>query len=204
MMPCRRPALLFCWRSSQDLPHFLSSRLAVASVMDAYFHSTKMKSPLSLLTALVFSAAFAFAKGPEAVTNLDQALSSASAEQKMTFLLLGRPTCSICNGTKALIHDGKISVTAQHFVMADLNIDDRAVNSEFMQKFKGQNFGNTLPFVVITDPSGKLLASSGGYKTADQWNLLLREAKKKAGPTAGASGSADSFSVFKTTPAAKQ
>ena len=162
-----------------------------------------MKTTLSLLTALVFSAVSALAKAPEAVTNLDQALSAASAEKKMTFLLLGRQTCSICNGTKALIHEGKIGVTAAHFVMADLNIDDGAVNSEFMKKFKGQSFGDTLPYVVITDPSGKLLASSGGYKTADQWNLLIREAKKKAGPLPGASSSADSFSVFKTAPAAK-
>lgn len=156
-----------------------------------------MKTTLFLLFALVCSAASSFAKAPDPVTDLDQALSSAGAEQKMTFLLLGRETCSICNGTKELIHDGKIAVTAAHYVMADLNIDDKKVHSAFMQKFKGQNFGNTLPFVVITDPSGKLLASSGGYKSADQWNLILREAKKKAGPTPGASGGTDAFSVFK-------
>jgi len=158
-----------------------------------------MKTSFALFSAVAIFSSASFAKAPDMVTNLDQALTSASQENKMTFLLMGRATCSICNGTKALIHDGKINVTAAHYVMANLNIDDPAVHREFMEKFKGQNFGNTLPFVVVTDSTGKLLASSGGYKSAEEWNALLREAKKKAGP--GTKTAEDSFSAFKATPA---
>jgi hypothetical protein len=49
-----------------------------------------------------------------------------------------------------------------------------------MQKYGKENFGDTLPFVVVTDSHGKLLASSGGYKDAAKWNALLAEAKGKA------------------------
>ena len=160
-----------------------------------------MKTSLALFSAVALFSSASFAKAPDTVTNLDQALSSAAQENKMTFLLLGRATCSICNGTRELIHEGKINVTAAHYVMADLNIDDPKVDREFMQKFKGQNFGEMLPFVVVTDSTGKLLASSGGYKSADQWNTLLRDAKRKAGPTTKPA-TEDSFSVFKNTPAA--
>ena len=141
------------------------------------------------------------AKAPDVLDNLDQTLSTAAQEQKMTFVLMGRSTCSICNATREGIRNGKIMVTAAHFVMADINVDDPKVHSEFMQKFKGQNFGNTLPFVVVTDPSGKLLASSGGYKSPEQWNALLREARKKGAPASASDP--NSISPFKTAPAAQ-
>jgi len=50
--------------------------------------------------------------------------------------------------------------------MADLNCDDPKVNGEFMKKFGKEKFGDTLPFVVVTDSQGRILASSGGYKEA--------------------------------------
>ncbi len=140
-----------------------------------------MKTTLASLAAVILVAGSAFAEAPETMKKLGQALSTAAHQKKLAFVLMGRPTCSICNNTKEMIRDGKISVTAADFVMADVNVDDKMVYDEFMRKFHGQNFGNTLPFVAVTDSSGKLLASSGGYKNAEQWNALLAEARKKAG-----------------------
>jgi thioredoxin-related protein len=145
-----------------------------------------MKTTLAFLAAIALAASSAIAKAPEILDNLDQTLSAAAQEQKLTFVLMGRSTCSICNDTREGIRSGKIMVTAAHFVMADINVDDPKVHTEFMQKFKGQNFGNTLPFVVITDSSGKLLASSGGYKSPEQWNVLLSDAVQRAVPPGSA------------------
>ena len=118
----------------------------------------------------------------------------------MAFVLLGRPTCGNCNATKAMIKEGKIPVTADAYVMGDLNIDDAKTQAEFMKKYGKETFGSTLPFVVVTDAHGKALASSGGYKNAEQWKTLLEEAKTKATAKAAAPGAGGS-SIFKTPPA---
>ena len=102
-------------------------------------------------------------------------------------------------------------MSADSFVVADLNIDDAKTEGEFMRKFKKEEFGNTLPFVVVTSSTGKALASSGGAKSAEEWNALLDEAKKKAGapeaaapgtaaPAAPAAGAKDANWPFKTAP----
>jgi hypothetical protein len=103
----------------------------------------------------------------------------------MAFILLGRAACGNCNATKAMIRDGKIPVTTDTFVAADLNIDDHRMQSAFMQKYQKEKFGNTLPFVVITDSHGKALASSGGYKSAEAWSTLIEDAKKKVAANSG-------------------
>jgi hypothetical protein len=136
---------------------------------------------LSLLAVLfgMFTAG-ALAKAPAPMNNLNQTLTAASNQQKLAFLLLGRSTCGICNATRAMIKQGRINVTAADYVMADLNIDNPRDEAAFMQRYGKQKFGDTLPFVVVADSHGKLLASSGGPKNAAQWNALLASAKRKA------------------------
>ena len=158
-----------------------------------------MKTPLFLLT-LTALACSAFAEAPKPLDDLRKTLSAAGKEQKMAFVLLGRPTCSNCNATKAMIREGKIPVTADAYVMGDLNIDDARTEAEFMKKYAKEDFGTTLPFIVVTDAPGKALASSGGYKNAEQWNALLAEAKTKAAAKAPAAGTG-APSIFKTPPA---
>jgi thioredoxin-related protein len=156
----------------------------------------------NLLTFATVAAAFvvsALAEAPTPVTDMRKALNAAAKDQKMAFILVGRPSCSNCNATKQMISEGKIPVTAAEFVMADVNVDDEKAQGEFMKKYGKENFGSTLPFVVVTDSRGKLLASSGGYKPADQWTTLLAEAKAKAGAAGGsAAGAKDSNWPFKT------
>lgn len=158
-----------------------------------------MKTPAFLLT-LAALACSAFAEAPKPLDDLRKTLSAAGKEQKMAFVILGRPACGNCNATKALIRDGKIPVTADAYVMADLNTDDAKTQAEFMRKFSKESFGNTLPFVVVTDARGKALASSSGYKSAEQWTALLEEAKTKAAAKPAAPG-AGGVSIFKTPPA---
>lgn len=135
--------------------------------------------PIVFLGALLACTASLLAQAPEPVKELHKALNAAAKEQKMAFILLGRASCANCNATKGMIHDGKIPVTATDYVMADLNIDDAKTEGEFMRKFGKEKFGETLPFVVVTDSHGKALASSGGYKKVDQWNTLLADARAK-------------------------
>ena len=158
-----------------------------------------MKTPVFLL-ALAALASAAFAEAPKPLDDLRKTLTAAGKEQKMAFVLLGRPTCGNCNATKAMIKEGQIPVTADAYVMADLNIDDAKTQAEFMKKYSKETFGSTLPFIVVTDAHGKALASSGGYKNAEQWTTLLAEAKTKAAAKAPAPGAGGS-SIFKTPPA---
>jgi len=160
-----------------------------------------MKS-LFIAACVLVSSASLFAEAPQPVTDFHKALSAAAQQQKMGFILMGRPTCANCNATKAMIRDGKIPVTAADYVMADLNVDDPKTEGEFMRKYGKEKFGETLPFVVVIDSHGKALASSGGMKGADQWTTLLTEAKAKAVKTTsagpGTTGGADPNWPFKT------
>jgi len=138
-----------------------------------------MKHAFLLSTLLVAFTASALAEAPVPATDFNKTLSAAAKDQKLAFILLGRATCENCNATKAMIKQGKIGVTAADFVMGDLNVDDQRTQGEFMRRYGKEKFGDTLPFVVVTDSHGKLLASSGGYKDATKWNALLAEARSK-------------------------
>ncbi|MEQ1861697.1 MAG: hypothetical protein ABMA13_17400 [Chthoniobacteraceae bacterium] len=142
-----------------------------------------MKLTLALLALATTSL---LAEAPPLQTDLRKTISAATKENKMGFILLGRPSCGNCNATKKMVSEGRIGVTAAEFVMADLNVDDAKTSDDFLKKYGKEKWGNTLPFVVVTDARGKALASSSGYKNAEQWNALIAEAKAKAGPKGAA------------------
>lgn len=158
-----------------------------------------MKTSLFFLAA-TFTAASLLAEPPKLQDDLRKTLSAASKENKLGFILLGRPSCGNCNATKKMISEGKIGVTAEEFVMADLNTDDPKTNGEFMRKYGREKWGNTLPFVVVTDSHGKALANSSGSRNAEDWNTLIAEAKTKAGPKTPGATSTSNW-PFKSAPA---
>ncbi len=159
-----------------------------------------MKS-LLLIPVVLLSLVAGLAAAPQPLTDYHKTLSAAAKDEKLAFLLLGRETCTYCNATKAMIKDGKITVTAEDFVVGYLNIDDSRTEGEFMRRYGTQKFGDTLPLVVVTDSHGKPLASSSGPKDAGQWNALLAKAKSKvAAAKAATAGGADANWPFKTTP----
>ena len=96
------------------------------------------------------------------------------------FIVLGREQCGNCQATKRLVNEGKIPVSTDTFVIADLNIDDQKTQAEFMRKYKKLEFGSTLPFVVVTDSRGKALAHASGFKGADHWTKVIEDAKAQA------------------------
>ena len=165
-----------------------------------------MKNLIILATVMTGFAVAAFAEAPAPVTDMRKALNAAAKDQKMAFILMGRPACGNCNATKRMIKEGQIPVTSADYVMADLNVDDPKAQEDFMRKYSKESFGETLPFVVVTDSHGKALASSGGMKGAAEWTSILTEAKvkatAKAGAAGGASGPGGKDSPFKT-PATK-
>ena len=135
---------------------------------------------LSIISAAILLTASAMAEAPKWGNDVSKAVSQAGREKKLGFILMGREACSNCQATRALVNEGKVPVTADAFVIADINVDDQRAQAEFNKKFKKESFGNTLPFVVITDSKGKALASYSGFKDATTLTTMLEDAKKKA------------------------
>jgi thioredoxin-related protein len=133
-----------------------------------------------ILLLLALSATFAFAEAPKWGADVSKAIMQAGKENKMTFILLGREACSNCQATRKLVNESKVPITPESFVIADIDVDNQKSRGEFDRKFKKENFGSTLPFVVLTDSKGKVLASYGGYKSAQDLTKLIDEAKTKA------------------------
>jgi thioredoxin-related protein len=138
-----------------------------------------MKTLLTLLATATL-ATHALAAPPTWGTDVSKAISQATKENKMGFIIMGREACGNCQATKKLVNEGKVAVTAESFVVADINVDDARSHAEFERKFKKEKFGNVLPFVVITDSKGKALASYSGYKSASDLEALIAEAKARA------------------------
>jgi glutaredoxin len=135
---------------------------------------------LSNFIAVLVLATTAFAEVPKWGTDVSKTISAASRDKKLGFILMGREACGNCQATRRLVNEGKVPVTADAFVIADINVDDPKSEAEFSRKFKKENFGNTLPYVVITDSRGKALASYSGFKDAATLTTMIDEAKKKA------------------------
>ena len=138
-----------------------------------------MKATFAFATAFSIFASIASAEAPKWGDDLSKTIGQARRENKLGFILVGREGCGNCKATKALVEQGKIPVTADTFVAADINIDDQKSEAEFRRKYKKLEFGSTLPFVVVTDSSGKALAHAGGFKGAEHWTKVIEEAKAK-------------------------
>ena len=135
----------------------------------------------TLLTLALAITTTAFAEVPKWGNDVSKTISAAGKEKKLGFIIMGREACGNCQATRKLVNGGQVPVTAETFVIADINVDDARASAEFEKKFKKEKFGNTLPFVVITDFHGKALASYNGFKDAATLTAMIEEAKKKAG-----------------------
>jgi thioredoxin-related protein len=133
---------------------------------------------ISLMLSLV--TAGLRASPPEWADDVSKALSQAKKQEKLGFILMGREQCSNCQATKAMVNEGKVPVSAETFVVAEVNIDDTRDRAEFEREFRKEKFGDTLPFVVITDSKGKPLASYSGYKSPADLTSLINEASARA------------------------
>jgi hypothetical protein len=114
-------------------------------------------------------------------TDLGNALAQAKKENKMGFILLGREDCGNCQATKKLVSSGAVPVTVDKFVIADINTDDPVADAEFLQRFGRENFGDTLPFVVIIDSNGKVLAKYSGHKDEATLTRMVKAAMVTTG-----------------------
>ncbi len=137
-----------------------------------------MKAFLTFLASVLLVSP-AFAAPPVWGTDLSKAISQARRDNKLGLILVGRESCGNCQATKKLINEGKVGVTAENFVVAELDSDNARVYEEFERKFKDEKFGDLLPFVVITDSKGNPLASFSGLKSAEKMTALIDGAKSK-------------------------
>lgn len=141
---------------------------------------------LLLAAALLGSVPQTFAKGPEAVTDLDKALEQAKTEKKMLFIQYGREKCGNCQALRGYIAKNAVRLDKEKFIYVDLNCDDSATSAAFGKNFKVE--GNTLPFVVVADSTGKQLAGRTGFgQPADYKKLLSQAQSKKPATTTKAS-----------------
>jgi thioredoxin-related protein len=137
-----------------------------------------MKLLLACTTVLLVACTSLFSP-PKWDTDLSKALAQARKENKMTFILLGREECGNCQATRKMVNEGKVPVSADKFVIADINTDDPASDDSFLNRFGRDNFGDTLPFVVITDSNGKALARYSGYKSEEDVTAMVKAACAK-------------------------
>jgi thioredoxin-related protein len=148
-----------------------------------------MSNSLSLLKpfSLLFSIAFvmvspSLAKPPMVHDDIGKTLNVARKKDKMGIFILGTTTCSQCRSLKKYIDAGEVSITSDSFVMADFDANDPEVIATFFNHFSlNRNVERKIPYVVITNPSGKVLVTWTGGKKAPAVEKMVQEAKDKAG-----------------------
>ncbi len=136
-----------------------------------------MKVLLSLIIAMAVTASASFARDSDYLTNLDEAITQSTAENKALFIMYGREACGNCNALKGLVAKKDVRLPKTAFLIVDLNCDDPAISAEFHERYKVQ--GNTLPFVVIANPDGSQVAARTGYGSDKAYNEFIREARKE-------------------------
>jgi thioredoxin-related protein len=122
------------------------------------------------------SAQLACAAGPDAETDLEKAFQTAKTDQKLLFVLYGREACGNCQALRRMVADRSVRLPDKEYVYADVSCDNPKQSATFYKAFKVE--GSMLPFVAIADPDGKQLASRSGYGSADDFEALLRQARK--------------------------
>ena len=137
-----------------------------------------MKAIIVLGTVMLLTIAtgVAYAKAPQAINDLQTALDTAKSEGKLLFIQYGRENCGNCQALKSYIAKGQLRLPQDKYVYVDLNCDDANTSQAFCKQFKVD--GNTLPFVVVADSNGKQLAGRTGYGEPQDFDKLIRDAKK--------------------------
>ena len=137
-----------------------------------------MKAIIVLGTVMLLTIAtgVAYAKAPQAINDLQTALETAKSEGKLLFIQYGRENCGNCQALKSYIAKGQLRLPQDKYVYVDLNCDDVNANQAFRNQFKVD--GNTLPFVVVADSDGKQLAGRTGYGEPQDFDKLIKDAKK--------------------------
>jgi len=130
-----------------------------------------------IAVALLWSVPQGFAKGPEAVTDLDKALEQAKTEKKLLFIQFGREKCGNCQALRSYVAKNEVKLPKDKFVYVDLNCDDAATSGAFRKLFKVE--GSTLPFVVVADATGKQLAGRSGFGSPADYKKFLQQAQAK-------------------------
>ena len=146
-----------------------------------------MSKALSLLKPFFILCSIAFvivspalAKPPVVHDDIGKTLNVARKKDKMSIFILGTTTCSHCRSLKRFIDEGEVSITADSFVMADFDANDPKVITTFFKHFNlNRNVEWKIPYVVITNPDGKVLVTWTGGKKAPAVEKLVQEAKDK-------------------------
>ena len=134
-----------------------------------------------------FSIAFvmvslALAKPPVVNHEIGKTLNVARKKDKMGIFILGTSTCSRCRGLRKYIDEGEVSISADSFVMADLNSNDSKIVTAFFEQFHLDRSAEwKIPYVVITDANGKVLVTWNGGRKAPIVEEMVQEAKDRAG-----------------------
>ncbi len=80
------------------------------------------------------------------------------------------------------IDEGEVSISADSFVMADLNSNDSRIVTAFFEQFHLDRSAEwKIPYVVITDANGKVLVTWNGGRKAPIVDEMVQEAKDRAG-----------------------
>lgn len=123
----------------------------------------------------------ALAKPPVVHEEMGKTLNVARKKDKLGIFVLGTTTCSYCRVLRRHIDEGEVPITADSFVMADLDSNDPKVRDAFFKQFNIKRDAPwKTPYVVITDSTGKVLVTWNGGKKAPGVEKLVQEAKSKA------------------------
>jgi hypothetical protein len=122
------------------------------------------------------------AKPPVVNHEIGKTLNLARKKDKMGIFILGTSTCSRCRGLRKYIDEGEVSITADSFVMADLNSNDSRIVTAFFEQFHLDRSAEwKIPYVVITDANGKVLVTWNGGRKAPIVDEMVQQAKDRAG-----------------------
>lgn len=130
-----------------------------------------------ILLIVLLNTGLTDAKTTEPLTDLNSALEKAKAEGKMLFIQYGRDRCGNCQALKALIAQRKVKLSDSNFVYVDLDCDNKETQKLFYQRYKVE--GRMLPWVVIADSEGNQIMARSGYGTAEEFNTMIKKARKK-------------------------
>lgn len=130
-----------------------------------------------ILLIILLNLDLTHAKTAEPLTDLNSALEKAKAEGKMLFIQYGRDRCGNCQALKALIAQRKVKLLDSEFVYVDLDCDAEETKKLFYRRYKVE--GRMLPWVVIADSEGNQIMARSGYGTAEEFNMMIKEARKK-------------------------